>query len=186
METGEVHLPAAVDPPASPILDSAAGQDTVSYPGDAPRPSKPARTWLRPGLVYAVGSLVLIALIVAAVNGTNRLQRTNDSITATRAELHRTATEVVKARAQLAVSTNQSDAAGRALAAAASQLTQVRAELASAQAGVRLDGVSISELDSCLSGVDQALNQISLGDQAGAAASLGQVAANCKAAEPSG
>ena len=45
-------------------------------------------------------------------------------------------------------------------------------------------GVSISNLDTCLAGVEKALNQIALANQTGAAATLQGVASNCRAAEP--
>ncbi len=49
-----------------------------------------------------------------------------------------------------------------------------------------IDGVNIANLDTCLAGVNQALNEISLGDQSGAGAILDRYAGNCQAAEPSG
>jgi len=88
-------------------------------------------------------------------------------------------------RAQLAVDTAQSDQAGHTLSSDSNQLAADQAQLARAQAGIFAQGVSISDLDMCLSGVEKSLNQISLDDESGAAATLSGVASTCKDAEPS-
>ena len=80
--------------------------------------------------------------------------------------------------------TAQSAAAARTLATETSQLAAVEAQLAATEANVHADGVSIDDLDTCLSGVEQALNEISIDDQHGAASTLDGVAAPCRAAEP--
>ncbi len=185
METGEVQLPPTAATAGPPALTPTLGHDRRRRTGNR-RGAGRRWSWWRPALIGAVGLLVLVATVVVSIGNDHRLVRTNDSIKATRAELDRTAAEVTAARAHLAAAASQSAAAGTALAAASNQLTQVRAQVASAQAGVRLDGVSISELQTCLSGVDQVLNEISLGDAAGAAAILRQNSASCQAAEPSG
>jgi hypothetical protein len=46
--------------------------------------------------------------------------------------------------------------------------------------------VSISDLDICLSGVEKALNQISLGNRNGAATTLNGASPSCRGAQPSG
>ena len=53
------------------------------------------------------------------------------------------------------------------LATETSQLAAAQAQLASTEANVFANGVSINDLDTCLSGVEQALNQISLGRPGG-------------------
>ena len=66
-----------------------------------------------------------------------------------------------------------------------SQLSGLDDRLALSQSNVLSQGVRISDLDACLSGVEQALNQISLGNSAGAGSTLSQVGPECTGAEPS-
>jgi hypothetical protein len=94
-------------------------------------------------------------------------------------------TLLIEARAQLAVDTAQSNQAGHTLSTESAQLAADQAQLAQAQAGVYAQGVSISDLDTCLSGVEESLNQLSLGNESGAATTLSGVAATCQDAEPS-
>jgi hypothetical protein len=79
----------------------------------------------------------------------------------------------------------QATSAAQILATETAQLASVQSQLASAEADVFANGVSINDLDLCLSGVERALNQISLDDQAGAAATLDGVASSCRGAAPS-
>ncbi len=66
-----------------------------------------------------------------------------------------------------------------------SKLSGLDDQLALSQYNVRSQGIRISDLDACLSGVEQALNQISLGNAAGAGSTLSQVGPECNGAEPS-
>jgi len=66
-----------------------------------------------------------------------------------------------------------------------SQLSGLDDQLALSQSNVLSQGIRISDLDACLSGVEQALNQISLGNAAGAGNTLSQVGPECSGAEPS-
>jgi hypothetical protein len=114
----------------------------------------------RHGLGWAYAAVVVVVAVAVAVglSGRAHLQRTDTDLTATRARLH------------VAVDT--------------AQLASVQAQLASTEANVFANGVSINDLDTCLSGVERALNQISLNDQVDAASTLDGVAASCRAAAP--
>jgi hypothetical protein len=129
----------------------------------------------------------MVALVATlAVGATSRahLRRTDTQLTAVRARLHRTVGRARVAQAALETVTGQAVSAARVLATETQQLASVQSQLASTEANVFANGVSINDLDSCLAGVEQALNQISLGDQHGAAATLNGVAASCRAAAP--
>jgi hypothetical protein len=186
METGEVQLAPAAEMPSASVLGRVTAPGRYGTRRAGGRVEGQIWSRRRQVLVPVFGSLILVAGIVTGVKGHARLQQTNVSTIAVYARLQRTFTELSTIRAHLATATSQSAAAGTTLAAASDQLTTIQTQLASAQTGVRLDGVSISELDTCLSGVDRTLNEISLGDQAGAATSLREVSAACQAAEPSG
>jgi hypothetical protein len=136
-------------------------------------------------IVCLVGVVLLSASIAVGVEAHAQQHRTDAAITATRARLSQSDTLLIEARAQLAVDTAQSDQAGHTLATESAQLATDQAQLANAQAGIYAQGVSISDLDTCLSGVEESLNQLSLGNESGAATTLSGVAATCKDAEPS-
>jgi len=128
---------------------------------------------------------LLVAGTVVAIGAHGRLRATNDELSAVRVRLHQTIGRAHRAERSLTTVTAQSDAAGATLATETSELAAAQAQLASTEVDVFTNGVSINQLDTCLAGVERALNQISLHDQEGAAASLDAVATACRDAEPS-
>jgi hypothetical protein len=135
--------------------------------------------------VGLVGLVVLGASVAVGIEAHDQQHRIDAQLSSARARLRNTDTLLAQVRAQLAVDTAQSDQAGHTLSADSNQLAADQAQLARAQAGIFAQGVSISDLDMCLSGVEKSLNQISLDDESGAAATLSGVASTCKDAEPS-
>jgi hypothetical protein len=144
------------------------------------------RWWWRLLVAYAVGLLVLVSAVGAAFELHSQLGRTNRSLTSTRAELRRTLEQVATTSGALASIAGQSTAAGQSLEMETAQLGADQQQLAAAEANIHANGVSIADLDTCLSGVERALNQISLGNKSGAAATLNGVASSCRNAQPSG
>jgi hypothetical protein len=138
---------------------------------------------LVPGALI-VGIVVLVAAVIVGFVSHTNLQHTTTSLNVERSQLRHTEALLATARSHLAAVQSQSDAAGHTLSSESAQLDAAQTELARTQADVFDQGVSISELDTCLAGVEKSLNQISLSDQSGAAATLEGVAANCRAAEP--
>ncbi|HEY5097306.1 MAG TPA: hypothetical protein VII46_04625, partial [Acidimicrobiales bacterium] len=120
-------------------------------------------------LAYGLILVVLAVALSVAFGARSRLHGTDTQLVATRSRLAGTVARAHRAEAALGVVSAQSAAAGRTLAVETSQLASVQAQLATTEANVSADGVSITNLDTCLSGVEQALNQISIGDQGGAA-----------------
>jgi hypothetical protein len=160
----------------------------IDPPADRSRPdthTDRSRSRRRLTLAYGAALALLVAGLVVAVTGDRGLHRTDDQLAALRIRLHQTIDRAHQAEQRLGAVTAQSTAAGTTLAAETAQLTASQAQLASTEANVFTNGVSINQLDTCLAGVERALNQISLNDQRGAAASLDGVAAACRAAEPS-
>ena len=115
--------------------------------------------------------------VALAVGLGGRIDRTDRQLGAVRAHLHQTLARAHQAEHDLASVSGQSASVGQALASETSQLDSAQAQLASTESNVHANGVSINELVTCLAGVERALNQISLSDQRGAAASLDSVAA---------
>ncbi len=146
------------------------------------------RWWARWRLpvVYATAVILLGVGLAMAVGSHDRLRTTDDRVRADRALLAKTILRAHRAGAELEAVSGQAAVAGRMLAAETSELAATEAQLASTEANVFANGVSINDLDTCLSGVEQALNLISLGDQQSAAGTLDAVAASCRAAEPGG
>ena len=72
-----------------------------------------------------------------------------------------------------------------ALSQDSSQLLGAQTSLSAAQAHVTQQASLITSLQTCLVGVEQALNELAVGNQAGAIAALNAVSASCTAAEAS-
>jgi ABC-type transport system involved in cytochrome bd biosynthesis fused ATPase/permease subunit len=182
----EVSPKAAADllAPDVPSIDDAEG--TGPEVADAsPHRARPRRTrWL--GCALVVAAALLVGTTVIGSVSHHHLQQTDSALAAQRAELRRTESQLAVAQSELTTVQGQSDATGRILSSESTQLATDQARLARAQADLFDQGISISELDTCISGVEKSLNQIALGVQAGAVATLESVAGNCQSAEPSG
>jgi hypothetical protein len=96
-----------------------------------------------------------------------------------RAELTRAEEEDAGARARRAAVTRSFDAAQASLAS-------TQAALSRAQQGMESEGVDLGKLDSCLSGVEEALNQIAVGQTGGGLASLRASSSSCSALSGAG
>jgi uncharacterized protein HemX len=180
METDRIE----VSPVPADHVGSADAEGAETPTTSAPK-DRSSRSWGL-GIAAAVAVLVLIGAVTVGFVSHAHLGQARSSLSSERARLRHTEALAATARSELAAVQGQSDAAGHTLASESTQLAADQAQLAHAQADVFAQGVSISELDTCLSGVEKSLNQISLDDQSGAAATLNGVAANCRAAEPSG
>jgi hypothetical protein len=65
--------------------------------------------------------------------------------------------------------------------AASSTLSATQSALSEAQANVHSQGVDVGKLDACVSAVEQALNQIAVGQTAGGLATLRASSLSCAA-----
>ena len=181
MESERAEVPADTRARVEEPVDRDA-KSTSLVPWVPTAESKPPRK--RRVIVIAAVVLLVAAIVGVAVH--YQLERSVTSLNAERAQLRRTETMLLTTQSQLTALQKQSDAAGSSLESATTLLAADQTKLADAQTKVFAQGVSISELDTCLSGVEKSLNQISLGDQSAAAATLSSVAANCQNAEPAG
>lgn len=164
--------------------------DTETAPHSSDAQPSPSR--LRSRAVSVVRAVILATLLVALIVGVAVGLVTHASLDGANGRLN-------TARAGLLHSQDYQKAAAlrlRALSDAAtgeafvlgidtSQLSGLDDQLGLSQANVLSQGIRISDLDACLSGVEQALNQISLGNAAGAGSTLSQVGPECNGAEPS-
>ena len=101
------------------------------------------------------------------------LASTTSNRDALRVALQITAWELSSAKADLASTQG-------ALASANTNLASTQSNLANANTGLYLQGTAISALNTCLSGIEQALNQIAVGNQSGALHSISGVAGSCQ------
>jgi hypothetical protein len=191
-DTGrDAHGTAVLDPcPPEPPTPDGWIDDRPSAVEAEPDQASPAalrrRRRRRLLVVYVVVSVLLVTAVVVGVQANRQLGRTDASLASIRGQLQRTTAQVATARSELATAVAHSEADEGTLRTETAQLATDQSQLAKVQADVHAKGVSIGQLDLCLSGVEQALNQIAVGDQAGAAATLNSVSANCQSAEPSG
>jgi hypothetical protein len=123
------------------------------------------------------GRLVTTMRKLSAAEGV--LSRTSGERETLEVALKLTAWELGNAEARLA-STESS------LASAQAGLASSQAGLANADANLALQGASITALNTCLGGVERALNQISVTDQQGAVSSLSAVSESCQAIQGQG
>jgi type II secretory pathway component PulM len=184
------HATAVLDPhPPVPPAPDGWIDDRLSSDEAEPTPALPAalrRRRRRRLLAYVVVSILLVTAVVVGVQANRQLTRTDASLASIRGQLRQTTAQVATARSQLATAVAHSEADEGTLRTETAQLAADQGQLAKVQDDVQAKGVSIGQLDLCLSGVEQALNQIAVGDQPGAAATLNGVSANCQGAEPSG
>jgi septal ring factor EnvC (AmiA/AmiB activator) len=151
----------------------------------APGDRTPGR-WVRVGAV-AVAALVVGSLLVVtdlrARSETTRVDLTlrsaDGQLAARRHQLAPVERHLAGARAARVSATRSFDSAQAALKATQSALS-------STEAGIRTDGVDLSALDTCLSDVEQALNQLSVGQTTGGLDSLRTSSTACAVLNGSG
>jgi hypothetical protein len=163
----------------SPFTTTARRTERSPTRGAVPRPGRHGLGW-----AYAAVVVVVAVAVAVGLSGRAHLQRTDTDLTATRARLHVAVDRARAAETRFTTVTAEATSAASLLTTETAQLASVQAQLASTEANVFANGVSINDLDTCLSGVERALNQISLNDQVDAASTLDGVAASCRAAAP--
>jgi chromosome segregation ATPase len=129
---------------------------------------------------------VTLGLLVSdQVTADDRSHRAQASLGVTRQETHSVSAQLAALRRDLNVLETQVGSDSTALSQDASQLLGAQTSLAAAQVHVTRQSSLITSLQTCLVGVEQALNQLSVGQQEGAIASLNSVASSCSDAEAS-
>jgi hypothetical protein len=136
------------------------------------------------GILSLLGLVAAALAIVVAVGTQLAITNTDDAVKVTRAHLHAAKKTLDELQVQLAATKAQSTAAGITLAGESAELAKEQAALANAQSNIVANGVNISALDSCLSGIEQVLNQIAVNNVAGATSTLSSVQGTCQSARP--
>jgi hypothetical protein len=145
------------------------------------------RHWIAAAAV--VGCLLVVAIALAwrahdqsrrhEVEAQARTVATQLAVTTRRVE--RTTTQADRAQTVIAKTTEARDALTTLLGALQTELARVSAERDSTAVGAVLTGVRAGIVQQCLQGVQQALNQLSVGDRGGIT-SLQRVAGPCREA----
>jgi hypothetical protein len=153
-------------------------------PARKPRLSRRAK-WV---LGLGAGALFAAAfgcLLADQVQARAQYGRTNTALGVTQQRTHTVSTQFQALRRDLSVLKTQVGSDTTALNQDSSQLLGAQTSLSAAQAHVTQQASLITSLQSCLVGVEQALNELAIGNQASAIAALNAVSTSCTAAEAS-
>jgi hypothetical protein len=153
-------------------------------PHAPPRPSRPVR-WI---IGLAVGALFLATvgfLVADQIEAHARDVQAQSSLGLTRQRTQAVSAQLDELQRDLRVLTTQVGNDTTALSQDASQLLGAQTSLSAARAHVSQQASLISSLQTCLVGVEHALNELAVGNQSDAIAALNTVSASCTTAEAS-
>lgn len=163
----------------------------TSPAGSGARASGPGRSLLRfPSRRWrvATGAAVLALalatgclLVVSDVQGRTEIRTTDVSLATVDHQLKGVQSELAGVRHRLAAADSGAATVTRSFDAAQSQLATTQKSLSAAEAGLHSQGVNLAALNNCLSGVEQALNEISVGQTSGGLATLRAASSACSA-----
>jgi uncharacterized protein YukE len=134
--------------------------------------------------MVAVVALVVLAgsfLVTSDVSARSGIRTDAQSLASADHRLAGVGNQLAAAQRRLAGARTWQATVTRTFDAAQSTLSSTQTELAQAQAGIHSQGVDVGKLDACLSGVEQALNQIAVGQTSGGLASLKASSSSCAA-----
>ncbi len=138
--------------------------------------------WLVAGALFAAA---LGYLIPNQVQARDHSAQAHTALVVTRLQTHTVTTQLGEVRRDLNILKTQVGSDSTALSQDSSQLLGAQTALAAAQAHVTQQKSLITSLQTCLVGVEQALNELAVGKQSNAIAALNSVSASCTAAEAS-
>jgi hypothetical protein len=152
---------------------------------------QPRRRWSRrTRWVVGVSAITLFVaasgwLIADQVTQRDDYDRAHASLVTTQQRTDTASARLEVLRSDLRVLKTQLGSDTTALNQDSSQLLGARTSLSAAQTHVGEQASLITSLQTCLGGVEQALNQLSVGKQPGAIAALNSVSSSCATAEAS-
>ncbi|MFZ0250174.1 MAG: hypothetical protein WAL61_09530 [Acidimicrobiales bacterium] len=153
-------------------------------------PPPPPRLTHRARRVCALGAAVLLLAVLGALTHDQvlaraRYDRAHASLGVTQRRAHTVSTQLQEVARDLRDLKTQVGSDTTALNQDSAQLLGAQTSLSAAQAHVTQQASLIGSLQACLVGVEQALNELAVGNQAGAIAALNAVSTSCTAAEAS-
>jgi hypothetical protein len=150
--------------------------------GQCPRPSRRRREWVVGAVALAVFATGLGYLVGNEVQANTQFDGAHRSLNLARQQMRVVLPVLNSVRRELGGLDGQVSQSTTALANDVAQLLGVQGTLAGEQSVVSRQGSSIGDLHSCLGGVEQALNALSVGDQGSAIDALDAVATSCQSA----
>ena len=148
--------------------------------------ARPHGTRLRNWVVGLVAGVVFLAAVgwisVNEVRANTRFDRTHAALVTTRFHLSRVVAQLDAVRRALTVVDGQVAQDRQALGRDATQLTGIQTALSTSRTNLSRGNQTVTDLHTCLSGVEQAANALSVNDRARAIEALGSVTASCTAA----
>ena len=153
-------------------------------PAPDDRGAGPAR-WRRWILVLSGLICFAVAVILIAgneVHTNSQFDNVHQSLDATRHRIGEVSRDLASIRHDLDVTNGQVTVASSTLASDTLKLTEARTTLAGALSNVSRQSSTITDLHTCLGGVERALNALALSDQNQAVGALNSVSASCSSA----
>jgi hypothetical protein len=147
---------------------------------DAPRRRRARRRgWIAGAVLFALFAAGLGYVTGNEVQANTQFDQTHQSLDATRNRTHAVLANLATVRRELDVVRGQVGDDSAALAQDISELKGAQTALANAQVDVVNQTSMISDLQTCLGGVEQALNALAVADLQGAIAALNSVSTSC-------
>jgi chromosome segregation ATPase len=140
------------------------------------------RGWVLGVVLFAVFAALLGYITGNEVQANIQFDQTHQSLDTTRHQIDAALASLATVRHEFTLVNGQVGAASAALAQDASELKQAQTALANAQANVVNQTSMISDLQTCLGGVEQALNALAVADQPRAINALTSVSSSCSGA----
>ena len=145
-------------------------------------PTGQRRSWLVGFVAFAVFAAGLGYLVGNQVQSNTQFDRTHGSLTFTQHDSGVVQAALTSVRRNLRAVDHQVNQSAASLSSDTAQLHQVQTALTQAQANVSNQGSDITALKSCLGGVEQALNALSVDDEQTAVDALTAVSSSCQSA----
>jgi hypothetical protein len=164
----------------------AAGTGSAGADADAVTVPKRWRRRLLAAAAFALFAATAGFLVGGEVQAKTQFALAHASIESTRHRIDAVLGDLASVRGSLHAVNGEVDANAAALASDTAELRSVQGALAQAQANVSAQGSNITALNTCLGGVEKAMNALSVGDQASAIAALNATSASCQSYAVSG
>ena len=126
------------------------------------------------------------ALVVTDQSGRSEVSRTAHALTTAVNRQRQESARLRGTQAQMRTTVSEARTLRTSISRTQASLATSNASISSVEKGLEFGGFDISELNTCLGGVIQALDQAAVGQTQGALSSLGTAAASCEAAKPVG
>jgi len=197
MELPDTDASREADPPDSPDKleapdESEASDDSGTHEASTGRSragqSRAGRSRAGRALMTAAGAglLTVTVLVGWGLHARAEAAGTNRAASSVRSQVHRTLDRLRATEGQRSAIAVHLRTAGTTLSFETALLRAEQSDLSRDQSAISAQGVNISELETCLTGVQETLNEISLDDDTDALSSLEAVIPACNAAGPAG